>query len=255
MTDNLRRDLRYALVAAVPLVIGYGLLFVLGQQAIEDYVEEDGFVEWAGAIGLFATSFLFALTFVRARTDETVGKIMLVSLALLSLVFFVGGGEEISWGQRIFGWGTPESLGSVNAQDETNLHNLAVLNGALDVNNLFKAFWFAFGVLLPIVAALSERVRTTIGRLVPILPLWLALMLIFQQVFAELTSALDERAPSLYDGTIAFAQARTEVTEAVVSLLLALGAYSVYRQFAERSRTGVEPAATADGRELREPAA
>lgn len=32
-------------------------------------------------------------------------------------------GEEISWGQHIFEWGTPEFWSSVNDQDETNLHN------------------------------------------------------------------------------------------------------------------------------------
>lgn len=33
--------------------------------------------------------------------------------------------EEISWGQRIFGWQTPGVLQEHNVQGETNLHNLA----------------------------------------------------------------------------------------------------------------------------------
>lgn len=32
-------------------------------------------------------------------------------------------GEEISWGQHIFEWGTPEFWAGVNDQQETNLHN------------------------------------------------------------------------------------------------------------------------------------
>ncbi|MBL4803815.1 MAG: hypothetical protein JKY71_03030 [Alphaproteobacteria bacterium] len=41
---------------------------------------------------------------------------------------FVGGctyivGEEISWGQHIFDWGTPEYWTDYNDQNETNLHN------------------------------------------------------------------------------------------------------------------------------------
>lgn len=32
-------------------------------------------------------------------------------------------GEEVSWGQHIFEWGTPEFWSNVNDQDETNLHN------------------------------------------------------------------------------------------------------------------------------------
>lgn len=44
---------------------------------------------------------------------------------LLALVLFVMAGEELSWGQRIFHWSTPEGYAKINAQSETNLHNLA----------------------------------------------------------------------------------------------------------------------------------
>lgn len=44
---------------------------------------------------------------------------------LFALALFVMAGEELSWGQRIFHWNTPESYAKVNAQGETNLHNLA----------------------------------------------------------------------------------------------------------------------------------
>lgn len=44
---------------------------------------------------------------------------------LICLVLFVMAGEELSWGQRIFGWATPEAISKVNAQNETNLHNMA----------------------------------------------------------------------------------------------------------------------------------
>lgn len=43
---------------------------------------------------------------------------------LIALVLFVMAGEELSWGQRIFGWSTSE-LFNANAQGETNLHNFA----------------------------------------------------------------------------------------------------------------------------------
>lgn len=34
-------------------------------------------------------------------------------------------GEEMSWGQHFFGWQTPEWLGTLNKQNETNVHNIA----------------------------------------------------------------------------------------------------------------------------------
>jgi hypothetical protein len=41
--------------------------------------------------------------------------------ALAGTVYIAG--EEVSWGQHIFGWTTPEFWSGVNDQNETNLHN------------------------------------------------------------------------------------------------------------------------------------
>lgn len=41
----------------------------------------------------------------------------------LACVYFAG--EEISWGQHLFGWRTPEVLQALNRQHETNLHNVS----------------------------------------------------------------------------------------------------------------------------------
>ena len=38
-------------------------------------------------------------------------------------IYFAG--EEISWGQWIFGWETPEAMEALNDQGETNLHNMS----------------------------------------------------------------------------------------------------------------------------------
>lgn len=46
-----------------------------------------------------------------------------VTLVTLACVYFAG--EELSWGQHLFGWETPESIGRLNDQQETNLHNVS----------------------------------------------------------------------------------------------------------------------------------
>ena len=46
-----------------------------------------------------------------------------VVLTMLGCVYFAG--EELSWGQHLFGWGTPAYLEAVNDQEETNLHNIS----------------------------------------------------------------------------------------------------------------------------------
>ena len=41
-------------------------------------------------------------------------------------MFFLAAGEEVSWGQRIFGWESTEFFMENNKQYETNFHNLMV---------------------------------------------------------------------------------------------------------------------------------
>ena len=49
--------------------------------------------------------------------------IIWVLLVTCACVYFAG--EEISWGQQLFKWGTPEQLHAINDQNETNFHNIS----------------------------------------------------------------------------------------------------------------------------------
>jgi len=74
-------------------------------------------------------------------------------LFTLGCIYF--GGEEASWGQHYFGWGTPEALAAVNAQQETNIHNIAGIFDQLPRNLL------ALGVLVGgLIVPITMRVRT-----------------------------------------------------------------------------------------------
>ncbi len=46
-------------------------------------------------------------------------------VGLLALACFYLAGEELSWGQQLFHWQTPEAIIEVNDQQETNLHNMS----------------------------------------------------------------------------------------------------------------------------------
>ena len=54
-------------------------------------------------------------------------KLLSVIFMILTLGFFFVAGEEISWGQRIFGIETPEEYAKLNTQGETTLHNYGPL--------------------------------------------------------------------------------------------------------------------------------
>ena len=46
-------------------------------------------------------------------------------LLLIALALFALGGEEISWGQRLLGFQTPQAIKEINTQDEFTFHNSA----------------------------------------------------------------------------------------------------------------------------------
>lgn len=89
---------------------------------------------------------------------------------VLALMFFVGAGEEMNWGQVWLAFDTPEALEAINAQDSFNLHNI----DSHLVNHLATLFFLAYGALLPIVALLFSEAAYACDRLnVPLNPLML----------------------------------------------------------------------------------
>lgn len=88
------------------------------------YAAEDGLVEYATALFLLTASLILI---VNARSLKQRGLGFAFGCTLFyALLFFFAAGEEISWGQRIFGWESGEVFLENNYQDETNLHNLNV---------------------------------------------------------------------------------------------------------------------------------
>ena len=83
---------------------------------------EDSLLEWPQFFFVLASSPIFACTGVllMSRGQRAMGLLYL----LIAVGAFLVAGEEISWGQRVFGWGTPESLAAINHQAETNVHNI-----------------------------------------------------------------------------------------------------------------------------------
>lgn len=104
----------YALYAVVRLFL-YDEYWVM-------LYDEDGVFEYLTAIFFLLAAILFLLTFLNVRKVTTNWN----KLFLLALVFccFLVGMEEISWGQRLLGIETPESIKALNHQGETTIHNL-----------------------------------------------------------------------------------------------------------------------------------
>jgi hypothetical protein len=185
--------LLYLLVLSSYLILAH-LPFT--EERLHAVVMEDGPVEWIGAIAFLVASVFFCAAFLNSTTgpDPARSKRQGRNLfyLLLTLLFFFAFGEEISWGQRIFGWATPATLQAANLQHETNLHNLPIVSGLkadhakiggleslLSVDRLFAIFWIGFCVFIPLLNKLSSRAHSLLERIrFPVPPLWIGILLL-----------------------------------------------------------------------------
>ena len=126
-----------------------------------DWLEgEDGLSEWWSVATYLAAAVLAGAT-ARVLWATRHTKLRYLFL-VMAVAFFLGAMEEISWGQRLFGWGTPSAIEQINFQDETTIHNVNFAN-----NIIFEAlFWgsalgLAGGVwrLTANLRGLSDRMR------------------------------------------------------------------------------------------------
>lgn len=160
-------DVASGLLMSIPFLVALSgiVAALMGKQAFVWFAGEDQFAE---ILQVVFYGLATALSFIIARRLSTRGERRLACLyGLLVLGLFFITGEEISWGQRIFGWKTPPALMAVSTQGEMNIHNIQ------GVQSFFK--WMqllvgAYGTILPLtifrIRAL-QRFRRVMSWLVP----------------------------------------------------------------------------------------
>jgi hypothetical protein len=105
----------FILIALGVLAVSYGVL-VFDDDTVVALGTEDGLFECATSVLFAITGGLLAWMYVKCpyANDLLVLRTRRnIFFLLLALVFLFGAGEEISWGQRIFGFETPESIEAI----------------------------------------------------------------------------------------------------------------------------------------------
>lgn len=148
------------------VTIIFGLYIYATHSAKFDFlVQEDGFYENLTSIFLFLSSLtLFFKFFIYQKFHGIYWK---VGILLMAVALFFGGGEEISWGQRIFDVQSSDFFKQNNAQEETNLHNMVVdgvkLNKIIFSNLMSIAFGIYF-LIVPILWKKSAKLKALIDK-------------------------------------------------------------------------------------------
>ncbi|MDR2236315.1 MAG: hypothetical protein LBE92_09335 [Chryseobacterium sp.] len=155
------------LISSILLItVIYAIFVFFTDSSYFDYlVQEDGFYENLTSIFLFLTS--FTLLFKFFRYQKYYGGLWKFGVLLMAAGLFFGGGEEISWGQRIFHIQSSEFFKANNAQEETNLHNMVVGDVKLNkliFSNLMSICFAIYFLVLPVLWNRAPKMKALIDK-------------------------------------------------------------------------------------------
>jgi hypothetical protein len=196
---------------------GIGLIFLMASYSFLSFLspaeairltQEDGLIENISAICWFFSAIIMYIVFIKSKSDQKIFVLKTnrnIFYLLLGLFFIFCLGEEISWGQRIFGVSTPEMLLKLNAQGEINLHNLSIfhendknMNDKLGLlkwitsGRIFSLFWFFFCVLIPLLNEYSLKARRVFGKfLFPVIPVWIGVLFLMNHIISRFFGSFD----------------------------------------------------------------
>ena len=90
-------------------------------ETLLEFHKENGLHEWLQFGFLCGVFILSCKTLLQMDRRKNIWLTVWMAAATLGSLYVAG--EEISWGQWIFHWQTPEEWAAINGQNETNLHN------------------------------------------------------------------------------------------------------------------------------------
>lgn len=168
--------------------------------------------EWLQFYAYFCAFLLAVFGVVAARKIGELAFSRRLALGFAALAFLVAM-EEVSWGQKLLAWSTPESLQGLNIQAETNFHNIRSLQGLTHLGYALIGLMGGLGFLL----ASKPRLQ----RLRILIPPWsLAPYFLLPGIFYVL---------KMLDLAASWQQELFELVLAFGFLFLGLRMYSYYR--------------------------
>ncbi len=122
------------------ILILYGLIYFLPLNIFDNWSKgEDGLAEWLQFIFYFLA---FVSSSIATWHSRKFGKQCFFWL-LMTIFCFYAAGEEISWAERVTNIGI-DSIRQINAQGETNLHNIPIFQNYLHFSFIISGLFFGW---------------------------------------------------------------------------------------------------------------
>ena len=175
--------------------------------------ERSGILETSQAI-IPAISFFISLRILAHKNLKNFSGLWFwILIAALGSLYMSG--EEASWGQHWFGWGTSTEWAAINDQGETNFHNTS---SWLDQKprTILEIGIILGGIILPIIFHYKPKLRNKpIAIIIP------TLVLLPTAIIAEV-ARMTERTLGALDATFRVFQRASEVQELFFALFILL---------------------------------
>jgi hypothetical protein len=127
------------------LTVAFALLYFMREDIYHLVIKEDYYVEWLTFLFLLASGVVSL--FIAISIKHKYGYLHWFFI-LFSGFVILAGFEEISWGQRVFGWET-KGIFEYSDQHETNLHNTMQGIFGIKTKHIALIILFCYGVILP----------------------------------------------------------------------------------------------------------
>lgn len=203
----------------------------ISNDLLASLTDEDGLYESIGALLFLCSAITYALlaskpNLYNEHGERSTGKYPeRWYFIFFTLLFIFGFGEEISWGQRIFNFSTPEALKEANVQKEFNLHNLEVFHGVtrdgkkktgimalFTMHRIYYTAFLTYLLIMPILYFKVPRIKSIIKKLhIPRPKLVLGILFAFNLVYGNILRTMN---PNLEDHGV------VEIKETAIALIL-----------------------------------
>lgn len=237
----------YMFFIILSFCLPYSIFFLFDFKTISMLAKEDGFFEYVTAICFFCVSVLLAFKYYKESSGNNFVFFKTrknLFFLLLSFVFFIGAGEEISWGQRILNIQSPKIIQEINQQKEINLHNLRLFHHnelkdskiskytpLLNIDRLFSLFWFTYCFLIPFLKKFNQPFSNWLKKInLPTSPISFGVFFIANYAISKVLELYFHIQHFTVSGKIC--SCVTEVKECNFSVLFLLLSIYLYRNVA-----------------------
>lgn len=217
---------------------------------LETYVvltDEDKLVEGLGALCFLLASALFFINFIKSKDfPNPWWRKWSWGFFFLGFLFFMAFGEEISWGQRILGWETPEAIEKINMQDEFTLHNLKWFQPGEHrggIGKFFTAKWiftyfgFIYFFITPILYSKVKFAQNLFNKFrLPIPPLWIGILFLLNIPISKSIELFMISRPGVTDAmAYEMTHSVAELMEFIWAVIILLLAYFFWKETKQSS--------------------